>query len=79
MVAVRWTDGREDRAPHWSSLLRRLNQLDWNRHMDEAAFREELARRAFVWCGEPVVHPTAEPPELFAQLEEAGLLTRIPA
>lgn len=76
---MKWPDGRVDRARSYGELLAKLNALPWNRHLDEKEFREELAARAYVWCGEPIVHPLAEPRDLFRELEEASMLRIITA
>lgn len=79
MVAVQWADGRVDQEATWEALLARINALPWNRKYTPEEFRIELAARAHVWCGEPVVHPdTTTAEELFAELETAKLLRRVP-
>lgn len=77
MVAVRWHNGLMDAAPTWDLLFERVHGAKWNRGFDEHEFRVQLARRAYVWCGEPVVHPDAPPQQIFAELEKAGLVTII--
>lgn len=75
MITITWPDGRQDSAPTWEALLAAINGLEWNRHLDPVAFREELARRALVWCGEHLVDPEAPLPTFFAQLQASDLLT----
>lgn len=74
MPAVRWPDGRIDRARSFQMLLEKLNDLPWNKHLEEKAFRDELAARAYIWCGEPIVHPSSPPRRLFYELQDAGML-----
>lgn len=72
-VRIRWPDGKEYGGNSWSDLLRRINALPWNEHMDESEFRQELARRAYVWS-ETIVNPAAPPATLFRELAKAGAL-----
>lgn len=69
-----WPDGNVQHAPTWGALLTEVHRLPWNRHLKPDEFRNELARRAYVWCGEPLVHPEAQPHVLFRQLESAHML-----
>lgn len=73
LPAVRWPDGRIDQAKTWQALLERVNALPWNAKMDEAEFRQELARRAWVWNAE-VVRPSLGARALFRALERAKML-----
>ena len=73
MPAILWPDGRITRADGWHALLRTVQAMSWNRHMDEMKLRTVLARRARVWSGEHI-DPYGPPRHLFEELERTGML-----
>jgi hypothetical protein len=75
MVAVVWPDGKVSSAPTWSALLTDLRRMPWNAHFkSDQEFKKEMARRAYIWCGEPLVRPSSSPKRFFEELEEAKML-----
>ncbi len=74
MPAVQWSNGKVDSAPTWEDLLERI-RVDQQRRYTPEGFREELARRAWIW-NQYVIDTDPELPAwlLFAELEAAKLL-----
>lgn len=73
--AIVWPDGVTQSAPTWRALLEDLRRLPWNQHFKNMQdFKDEMARRAYVWYGEPVVRPSSPPKRFFQELERAKML-----
>jgi len=70
-VAIRWPDGRVQRAGSWRELLDLIRMEQWY-SMNEAALRKQLQFRTHVWTGNHVrIWGTAR--RFMHRLAQAGL------
>lgn len=76
MPRVLWSNGREDAARSWVALLEVVRTTQF-RVIAPDKFRDELARRAWLWSG-TYIDPESRPRDLFEQLEKAHLLKILP-
>jgi hypothetical protein len=66
-----WPDGAVVEARDYGGLTAAVAAMPWNAGHED--IRNELSRRAYVWSG-AIVDPTLPDEQLWAQLEEAGIV-----
>ncbi len=71
-VIIRFPDGGLIAAPSATEALKTWREKQWH-DTDEAGFREELAKRAYIWSS-AIINIKVDAIDLLHQLATAGLI-----
>lgn len=72
MITLTFPDGTSLKAPTPSAALKRWRERQWH-ETDPQSFRDELAKRAWIWS-ESIVNAKAPAAQFLRELAEAGLV-----